>query len=110
MRTIGDPAFFRIFDMMVSAANPVASRKKPTWNHDGTLWTFDRHTYQGPSHGFSTMVTIVEAQGRTSWRLLAVREYWWGDDGEAIRELRWAKLLTGDRRQVLAWFKRQEPA
>lgn len=109
MRNIGDPAFFRTFDMLVSAANPVGLRKKAAWEQDGTFWTFYRHSYQGGSHAFSTMVHIVEGRTRGSWRLLVVREYWWGDDDtKAVRELRWAKLLEGDRRQALAWFKGQD--
>lgn len=109
MRNIGDPAFFRTFDMLISAANPVGSRKKAAWEHDGTRWTFDRHSYQGGSHAFSTSVHIIEGPTRALWRLLVVREYWWGaDDTKAVREVRWAKLLAGDRRQALAWFKRQD--
>lgn len=109
MRNIGDPVFFRTFDMLVSAANPVGSRRKTKWQHDSTRWTFDRHSYQGESHAFSTMVHIVEGLTRVPWRLLVVREYWWRDDDtKAVREVRWAKLLDGDRREALAWFKGQD--
>lgn len=110
MRSIGDPAFFRIFDGLVALANPIGSRKSPIWDRDGARWIFERHSFQGTSYSFSTLVATVEVAGRAGWRLVVVREFWWGEDGQkAIREIRWARLLCGDRKQVIGWFKRQDP-
>ena len=110
MRSIGDPAFLRIFDGLVALANPVGRRKRPIWDRDGARWTFDRHSYQGVGYSFSTHVTTIDVAGRAGWCLLVVRDYWWGeDDQKAVRELRWARLLRGDRKRVMDWFKRQDP-
>jgi hypothetical protein len=110
MRQLGDPAFFRTFDLLVFAANPVGARKKSSWEKDGTRWTFERHGYQGLAYAVSTSVYFIESQGKAGWRMLVVQENWSaGENAETLRELRWAKLLSGDRNKALDWFKCQDP-
>jgi hypothetical protein len=40
---------------------------------------------------------------------MIVKEYWWvGKDSKSIKLLRWAKLVSGQRSDILHWFRLQE--
>jgi hypothetical protein len=40
---------------------------------------------------------------------MIVKEYWSaGSEGRALKALRWAKLLKGQRAELLSWLRAQE--
>ena len=42
---------------------------------------------------------------------MVTKEYWWaGEDSKALKNLRWAKPLSGQRSDLLAWLRAQEAA
>lgn len=40
---------------------------------------------------------------------MIVKEYWWaGAENKPIKSTRWAKVVAGQRNDVLTWFRAQE--
>lgn len=107
MRSLGDPAFFRVFDAMVADARPQSATRRPTWSHAGIDWAFERLSRQGVDVSFAIETYILRGGARTSWRMIVAREYWWAGD-EALRESRWAKMLDGPRVDAMEWLRAQE--
>lgn len=105
MRSLGDPSFFRVFDAMVAEARN--GTRRTAWSHAGAEWTFERLSSQGLAASFAIETyTLANAAG-ASWRLIVAREYWWSGE-EALRDSRWAKVLSGPRGDVMEWFRAKE--
>jgi hypothetical protein len=105
MRSIGDPAFFRLFEALVAEANPRTGAKRPGWDIDDSHWTWERHTFSGASHGFTMEVCTIARPGPRGWTLLVVKEFWWiADHHKPLRELHWAKLISGNRADAIRWL------
>jgi hypothetical protein len=49
MKSLASPSFFRLFDLLVSHANP--GLKSPHWTFDGVEFERERHSFMGPKHG-----------------------------------------------------------
>lgn len=115
MRSFNDPALFRVIDMLVASANPPGAASKAEWTEGSVHWCRDRHSYSGPLYSFTTDVCTITHSGATKWRLLSVKEHWrTGNDDRARastnadRHVRWARLVSGSRKDTLAWFRARQ--
>lgn len=107
MKNLAQPSFFRVFDVLLGAANP--GLKLTSWNHNGATWERERHSFNGATHGQSIEIVTVSRSGKRGWRVMVVKEYWWaGQESRAIKSLRWAKAINGQSSDILAWFRGQE--
>jgi hypothetical protein len=109
MKNLASPSFFRVFDMLLSAANP--GLKQARWNIDGVECEHERHSFNGPRYGFAIEIVTLTRPGKRGWSLVVVKEFWYfGKDHDTGRMPHWAKLTSGERTDVLAWFRAQELA
>jgi hypothetical protein len=107
MKGLAHPSFFRVVDLLLAGTNP--GLKLSSWTHDGVAWQRERHSFSGPAHGLSIEIVTLNRPGRAGWRVMIVKEYWWaGSEGKALKALRWAKLLGGQRTELLNWLRAQE--
>lgn len=109
MKSFARPSFFRVFDLLVSTTNP--GLKRTRWTHDGVAFERERHSFSGPRHGLTIEIITLTRAGRRPWTLMVTKEYWWaGPDLKAFKNLRWARPLSGQRTDILAWMRAQESA
>ncbi|MEJ2435018.1 MAG: hypothetical protein P8Y53_18355 [Pseudolabrys sp.] len=107
MKTLASPSFFRTFDLLFDAGNPGA--KLTHWNYDGVEWVRYRYSVTGPSHGFTIDIISLTQPGRRGWSLMVAKEHWWAG-GEAIKNAQWSRPVSGQRRDIIDWFRRQAAA
>jgi hypothetical protein len=109
MKSLARPSFFRMFDLLVSTTNP--GSKLTQWTHDGVEFERERHSFSGPKHGLTIEIITLTRSGRHGWSLMVTKEYWWaGADSRAFKNLRWARPISGQRSDLLAWLRAQEAA
>jgi hypothetical protein len=109
MRNLAQPSFFRVFDLLLSATNP--GRKRTRWSHDGVDFEYERHSFTGSKHGLTIEIFTLTRAGQCGWSLIVTKEYWWaGPESKALKNLRWARALSGRRADVLNWMRAQEAA
>jgi hypothetical protein len=107
MKSLARPSFFRVFDLLLGATNP--GLKRSSWLHDGVSWERERHSFSGAKHGLTIEIATLTRPGKRGWSMMVVKEYWWaGIESRALKSLRWAKPVTGQRGDILAWFHTQE--
>lgn len=107
MRSLGDPAFFRVFDVLLTLTNPGLKRSR--WSHDGVQIERERHSFTGPAHGLAVEIFTLTRPARRGWSLMVIKEYWWaGEESKAVKNLRWARLTGGQRSDLLSWLRTQE--
>lgn len=107
MKNFASPSFFRTFDLLMGATNPGA--KLTQWLFDGVEWVRDRYSVTGQTHGFVIEIVTLTRPGRRGWSLMVTKEHWWAGGGsEAIKSLRWARPVSGRRKDIIEWFRRQE--
>jgi hypothetical protein len=107
VKNLASPSFFRTFDLLMGIGNP--GSKLTSWNHDGVEWVRERTSVTGRSHGFVIEVITLTKAGRNAWCLMVTKEHWWiGEATEAIRSGRWARAITGRRKDILEWFRKHE--
>lgn len=107
MRSLGDPAFFRLFDLLISLTN--RGLKRSHWTHDGVEFERERHSVMGPKHGLAIEIFTLTRPGRRGWSLMVTKEYWWaGEESKALKNLRWARPIGGQRGDILAWLRTQD--
>jgi len=109
MKSLASPSFFRLFDLLVSHTNP--GLKVSLWTFDGVEFERERHSFMGPKHGVAIEIFTLMRSGRRGWTLMVSKEYWWvGQEGRALKNLRWARATSGQRRDMMAWLRAQELA
>ncbi len=109
MKSLASPSFFRLFDLLVSHTNP--GLKVSHWTFDGVEFERERHSFMGPKHGVAIEIFTLMRSGRRGWTLMVSKEYWWvGQEGRALKNLRWARATSGQRRDMMAWLRAQELA
>jgi hypothetical protein len=109
MKSLAQPSFFRVFDLLLGTANP--GLKDSAWRHDGTSWERERHSFTGATHGQTIEIFTVTRFGKRGWSAMIVKEYWWaGRKSTALKVVRWAKPIEGRREDILNWFRAQEAA
>ena len=107
MKNFSQPSFFRLFDLLVSLTN--RGLKRSHWTHDGVEFERERHSVVGPRHGFAIEIFTLTRTGRRGWSLMVVKEYWWaGEESKALKNLRWARPLGGQRADILSWLRAQD--
>jgi hypothetical protein len=109
MKSLASPSFFRLFDLLVSHANP--GLKLSRWIFDGVEFERERHSFLGPKHGVAIEIFTLTRGGRRGWTLMVTKEYWWvGEESRALKNLRWARPTSGQRADVISWLRAQEAA
>lgn len=107
MRSFGDPAFFRVFDLLLSLTNP--GSKRSHWRHDNVDFERERHSVTNPRHGLAIEIFTLMRPGRRGWSFIVIKEYWWaGEESKVLKNLRWARPISGQRADILAWLRAQE--
>ena len=107
MKSFAGASFFRVFDLLLGKTNP--SLKLSSWTHDGTTWERERHSFMGPKHGLTIEIVTLTRSGRRGWSVMIVKEYWWvGKESRAVKSVRWAKPIEGQRTDIMNWFRAQE--
>jgi hypothetical protein len=107
VKNIGDPSFFRLFDLLTSLTNRGLTRS--CWTHDGVEFERERHSVTGPKHGLAIEIFTLTRPGRHGWSLIVVKEYWWaGEESKALKNLRWARPIGGQRNDIVSWLRAQE--
>jgi hypothetical protein len=68
-----------------------------------------RHSFRGVEHGFSVDVFTGAKPRKRGWSMMVVREGWWlTRKQDPIRTSQWAHLVTGSRKDAMAWFEAQQ--
>jgi len=107
VKSFAHPSFFRLFDLLLSLINP--GLKRSHWTHDGVQFERERHSVTGPRHGLAIEIFTLTRLGRHGWSLMVVKEYWWaGEESKALKNLRWARPISGQRSHILSWLRAQE--
>ena len=107
MKNFAQPSFFRLFDLLVSLTN--RGLKRSHWTHDGVEFERERHSVMGPRHGLTIEIFTLTRAGRRGWSLMVVKEYWWaGEESKALKNLRWARPIGGQRADILSWLRVQD--
>ena len=107
MKSLAKPSFFRLFDLLLSLTNP--AMKRSHWTHDGVEFERERHSVMTPKHGLAIEIFTLRLLGRRGWSLMVTKEYWWvGEEGKALKNLRWARPTNGRRGDILSWLRAQE--
>jgi hypothetical protein len=105
VKSLAHPAFFRLFDLLLSLTNP--GLKRSHWTHDGVQFERERHSVTGPRHGLAIEIFTLTRSGR--WSLMVIKEYWWaGEESRALKNLRWARPISGQRSDILSWLRAQD--
>jgi len=109
MKTLAQPSFFRVFDLLLSTSNP--GSKLSCWTHEGVAWERERHSFTGAKHGLTIEIFTLTRNGKRSWSAMVVKEYWWvGKESRPVKAARWAKPIDGRRDDIVSWFRAQEVA
>lgn len=107
MKSLARPSFFRLFDLLVGASSPGHGRTR--WSHDGVEFMRERHSFSGPHHGLSIEIFTLTRSGRRGWSIMVTKEYWWaGAEDKPFKNSRWARPISGQRGDILAWMRTQE--
>jgi hypothetical protein len=109
MKTLASPSFFRLFDLLISTTN--RDLKLLRWIHDGIEFERARHSSMGPNHSLAIEIFTLAHKGRRGWTLMVTKEYWWsGKESKPLKDLRWARITSGQRSDVFTWLREQEVA
>jgi hypothetical protein len=107
VKNLAQPSFFRLFDLLVSLTN--RGLKRSHWTHDGVEFERERHSVMGPRHGLTIEIFTLRRVGRRGWSLIVVKEYWWaGEESRTLKNLRWARPISGQRSDILSWLRAQD--
>lgn len=107
MKNLAHPSFFRVFDLLLGATN--TGLKLSSWTHDGVSWERERHSFSGSKHSLTIEIVRLTRPGTRGWSIMIVKEYWWaGKESKPIKSLRWAKPVSGQRSDILHWFRLQD--
>lgn len=107
MKNFAHPSFFRLFDLLLSLTNPRLEHSQ--WTHNGVQFERERHSVSGPKHGLVIEIYTLTRPGRRGWSLMVIKEYWWaGTASKALKNLRWARPISGRRDDILVWLRAQE--
>jgi len=107
MRSLTRPSFFRMFDLLLAATNP--GLKLTHWKHDGVEFERERHSFISARHSLVIELVILSRSGPHGWSLMVTKEYWWaGASAKPFKNMRWARSLSGQRTNLMAWLQAQE--
>lgn len=107
MKGFASTSFFHVFNNIVRPTDPRSAAYN--WTVDGVDWTHTRHASRNADYQFSIDVYLGRTPGKKGWRVMIVRESWWaGGKTDPVKNVQTAHFLSGDRKEALAWFRRQE--
>jgi hypothetical protein len=107
MKSLARPSFFRMFDLLLSTTN--TGLRQSRWTVDGVQFEHERHSFTGPRHSLTISIFTLTRPGRRGWSLMVTKEIWWvGPDSKPFKDLRWARHLSGERSDMMAWLRTQE--
>jgi hypothetical protein len=107
VKNFAQASFFRLFDLLLGLTNP--GLKRTHWAHDGVDFERERHSVMGPRHGLAIEIFTLTRPGRRGWSLMVIKEYWWaGEESKALKNLRWARPIGGQRGDILSWLRAQD--
>jgi hypothetical protein len=107
MKNFARPSFFRLFDLLLSLTNP--GMKRSHWMHDVVEFERERYSVTVLKHGFAIEIFTLTRPGSRGWSLMVTKEYWWaGADSKALKNVRWARPISGRRGDILSWLRAQE--
>ena len=106
MKNLARPSFFRMFDLLLSQGNP--GLKRTRWSYEGVEFERERHSFTSARHGIVIDIFTVEKKGRRGWLLMVTKEYWWGPDDKPFKTMHWARPLSGQRSDLMAWLRTKE--
>lgn len=107
MKALTDASFFRAFDRLVAVGNP--GLKLNQWTLADTQWQRERHSFSGQGHSFAVEVFTIRKATRAAWTLLLVKEHWWtAAHGDVLKNVQWARPISGRGAEMLAWFRERE--
>jgi hypothetical protein len=96
-----------MFDLLISSSNP--GMKRTRWTHAGVEFERERHSFTSPRHGLVIEIFTLIRPGRRGWSLMVTKEYWWaGPEAKPFKNLRWARPLGGERKDLFDWLRAQE--
>lgn len=94
---------------MTTSSNP--GSKHTQWSYGDVDWVRDRYSITGNSHSFDIEIVPLNRTGRRGWSLMVAKEHWWaGTRTEAIKSTHWARPVSGNRKDIIEWFRKQEAA
>ncbi|HUK09006.1 MAG TPA: hypothetical protein VLX09_14120 [Stellaceae bacterium] len=108
MRNLNSRSFVWAWQALYGASNP--NHLKDHWRVDGVEWRKERHAYWGVDYSVQHEVHRLEYRhgNKQDWELLVVVERWWGADRDkSIRDICWARAITGRPDRILAWLRKQ---
>jgi hypothetical protein len=107
VKSLGQAAFFRVFDRAVMPADSVDVVS--AWTVEGVDWTRRRFSQRGAGAGFAIEIVEGVKPGRNGWSMMVVRETWWdGRKADPLKDRQWVNLTAGRRNDALAWFQTLE--
>lgn len=107
MKSLARPSFFRMFDLLLNTTN--SGLRQSRWIVEGVQFEHERHSFTGPRHSLTISVFTLTREGRRGWSLMVTKEIWWfGPDSKPFKDLRWARHLSGQRSDLMAWLRAQE--
>ncbi len=105
MQRLSSSRIISDIDFIINRPGPAQGQRR--WAAKGAECSIDRHSFTGELYSFHVDILQIRlpATGCASWKLLIVREFWQGSDGESIHSTKWLKLLLGKPTDVLKWIK-----
>jgi len=94
-------------ELIINRPAPALGQRK--WTSKGAACSIDRHSFAGEIYSFYVEILQIRlpATGRPSWKLLIVREFWQGSDGESIPR---NGSRLGKPADVLKWISANQGA
>jgi len=106
MKRVGNAQTIADIEFVIDA--PTLGDPRRSWTAHGVQCTRNRHRFSGSDYEFNieTLDLRHSKAGRTSWRVLIVRELWQTSDANAeIRNSKWLKVLAGRASDIKAWMR-----
>lgn len=108
MRGINDRNFLNLWQIVHRATRPGFDQCH--WQVGDVDWRTERHSFSAAAYAVALDVHLLScARGeRTLWRLMVVTEYWWDESRAPLKSTSWARMVSGDARAAIAWFRERE--
>ncbi len=104
MQRLSSSRIISDIEFIINRPGPALGQRR--WAAKGAECSIDRHSFTNELYSFHVDILQIRlpATGCASWKLLIVREFWQGSDGESIHSTKWLKLLLGKPTDVLKWI------
>ena len=108
MRRVNDRNFLNLWQILYRASSPHPGQTR--WRVGDVDWCKERHSFSGPDYAVTMEVHCLRSPRSTSrpWSLMVVTEHWWDDRGEPLKSASWARVTSGNPREIAAWLRTQD--